>query len=35
MKAFHKMIVTGKLVWPGQDLENAYKTTCIAKKFIN
>ena len=35
MKAFHKMIVTGKLVWPGQDLENAYKTTCLAKKFIN
>ena len=28
------MIITGKLNWPGQDLENAYKSMCLAKKFI-
>ena len=35
MEAFIKMVNTEKLVWPGMDLDDSFKTMELAKKFAN
>ena len=35
MEAFIKMVSTEKLVWPGMDLDDSFKTMELAKKFAN
>jgi predicted dehydrogenase len=35
MQAFIQMVKTGKLKWPGQNLESAYKTMILSKTITN